>query len=259
MLFVLSQTGQPAMSKSDESGWLAENLRLTIFTTGTPDPVGLSGSWKGVVDDEPDTVELKPKEHVLQESGSFREATLTFRHIPHRIDWILRPSGAILDTWDAIGTFADETPPFVELMKKWLAVSPEISRLAFGATLINLVRDHDEGYTKVSGYLPFDVDLGARNFSYQINRRRASRLGVPGLEINRLSKWSCMARRTAHLSVGDITMVDDSPPSRFAVRLEVDINTVPEYPESLTPGNLADLLDECVALGVEIAEKGDVP
>ncbi|MHC4406629.1 MAG: hypothetical protein ACYTG0_43955 [Planctomycetota bacterium] len=247
------------MSKSDESGWLAEILRLTVFTTAKPDLTGLAGAWKAIVDDEPDTVELKPKEHMLRESGSFREATLTFTHVMRRIDWVLGPSESTPNAWDVIGTFADETPPFVELTRKWLAVSPEINRLAFGAVLINPVRDHDEGYTKVSAYLPFDIDLGARNFSYQINRRRASRLGVPGLEINRLSKWACAEQRSAHLSVGDTAKVNDDYPSRFAVRLEVDINTAPEYPKSLKPGNLADLLDECVALGAEIAEKGDIP
>lgn len=246
------------MSESDQSGWLAENLRLTVFTTAKPDLTGLARPWKAIVDAEPDTVELKPKEHMLQESGSFRKGILTFTHVPHRIDWVVRPSEATPDTWYAVGTFAGETPPFVELMKKWLAVSPEINRLAFGAVLINPVRDHDEGYTKVSEYLPFNVDLGARNFSYQVNRRRASRLGVPGLEINRLSKWACVEQRTEQLSIGDTTRVNDDFPSRFAVRLEVDINTVPEYPESLKPGNLADLLDECVALGEEIAEKGDI-
>jgi len=247
------------MSKIDKSDWLAESLRLTVFTTAEPALADLSGSWKALIGDEPDTVEAKPKDRVLKESGPFREAFLTFRHLPQRIDWILRPSEVVSETWRTIGAFADETLPFIELMKKWLAASPEIQRLAFGAVLMDLVSDHDEGYTKVSAYLPFNVDLGARNFMYQINRRRGSRLGVPGLEINRLSKWSCAELRTAQLVIGETTMVNDDSPSRVAVRLEVDINTVPEYPNPLDPGNLADLFGECVDLGAEIAEKGDIP
>ena len=256
----LSQVEQSTMSKNDRSSWLAESLRLTAFMPAEPDQADLSGSWKALVGDEPDDVELKPKEHVLQESGSFHEATLIFRHIPHRTDWIVRSSQISLDTCDTIGKFVDETPVFVRLMKKWLAASPEIKRLAFGAVLIDPVRDHDEGCTKVSGYLPFKVDLRSRNFMYQINRRRDSRLGVAGLAINRLSKWSCIELQIAQFMVGKKPeMVKSDSPSPVAVRLEVDINTVPEYPESLDPGTLIDLFDECVNLGREIAEKGDIP
>ena len=94
---------------------------------------------------------------------------------------------------------------------------------------------------------------------YQINRRRDSRLGIPGLEINRLLKWSCLERRTAQFVVGETATVSEDSPSNFAVRLEVDINTAPEYSKSLEPGNLADLFGEFVDLGTEIAEKGDIP
>jgi len=249
------------MSNSDQLPWLAEIIRLTAFTTTQPDLADLPGSWKTIVGDEPDAVESKPKDRTLQESGPFRESTLTFRYIPGRIDWSVHPSEMVPEAWGTIGKFADETPPFVELMEEWLAISPGgVKRLAFGAVLISPVSDREEGYRKVSGYLPFDVDLNdARNFQYQINRRRESRLAVPGLEINRLSKWSCMERRTALFTVGETTTVDDDSSPLFVARLEVDINTVPEYPNSLDPSSLADLLRECVDLGKEIAEKGDIP
>ena len=131
--------------------------------------------------------------------------------------------------------------------------------MAFGAVLISSVSERDEGYQKISGYLPFNVDLEARNFAYQINRRRKSRLDISGLEINRLSKWACMERRTTQFMVGETTTVNDDSPSLFAARLEVDINTVPEYPSLLAPDSLADLFSECLDLGTEIAEKGDIP
>jgi hypothetical protein len=248
------------MSESDKPAWLAESLRLTAFTTSDPDMTGLSGSWKALVGDDPDAVEVRPKERVVQESGPFHEATLTFRHLPLRIDWILRPSDMTSELWATVCRFtAGEIQTFVELTKRWLATAPEIKRLAFGAVLNDPVSSHDEGYAKLSSYLPFDVDLEARNFVYQINRRRDSRLGVPGLQINRLSKWSCLERRMAQLMVGETTTVSENAPSNFAVRLEVDINTVPEYPESLEPGNLVDLFGEFVDLGLEIAERGDIP
>lgn len=248
------------MSKSDKLDWLAESVRLTAFMTVVPALEDLSGSWKALVGDEPDAAEVRPKERAVRESGPFHEATLTFRHtLPGRIDWTVHPSEMVSESWATVGKFTDETQPFVELMKKWLATGPEIKRLAFGAVLISPVSSHDEGYTKLSGCLPFDVDLEARNFMYQINRRRDSRLGIPGLEINRLRKWSCIERRTAEFVIGETATVSEDSPSKFAVRLEFDINTVPEYPKSLERGNLADLFGEFVDLGAEIAEKGDIP
>ena len=247
------------MSNGSASDWLAENLRLTAFTTGELIPADLSGSWKALVKDEPDTAEAKPKERLLRESGPFREAILIFRYVPQRIDWIVHPSETISETLDTIGRFVDETPPFVQLMKKWLGACPKIKRLAFGAVLLAPVSDHNEGYTKISEYLPFDVDLAAKSFMYQINRRRMSRLGVSGLEINRLSKWSCLERRTTQLLVGETATAHHDSPPQIAARLELDINTVPEYPNALDSGSLADLLEEFVDLGTEIAGKGDVP
>jgi hypothetical protein len=53
--------------------------------------------------------------------------------------------------------------------------------------------------------------------------------------------------------------VSEASPSKFAVRLEVDMNTVPEYPTPLEPQNLPDLFGELVDLGAEVTEKGDIP
>jgi len=258
-----SRTGCPTMSDSDKPNWLAENLRLTAFTPVEPAWEDLAGSWKALVGDEPETVQVRPKEHVVQEFGPFRESILTFGYSPLRIDWIVhahpQPSDIASEPWGNVSRFPGDAPPFVELMTKWLATSPEIKRLAFGAVLISPVSSRDEGYARVSGYLPFDVNPEARNFIYQINRRRDSRLGVPGLEINRLLKWSCMERRTAQFTISDTGTTSNDSPSYFAARLEVDINTAPEYPKSLDPKLLADLLSEFIDLGAEVAEKGDIP
>ncbi len=252
-----------AMSQSNKSQWLSESLRLTAFLK-TTSALDLCGSWKALVGNEPDTMEARPREHVIQESGPFCEATLTFKHTPFRIDWMMHPSEKVL--WEpcpSVGKFVEDTQPFVELMNKWLVTAPELTRLAFGAVLVSPVGGHDEGYTKLSEYLRFELDLTSRNFKYQVNRRRPSRLGIPGLEINRLSNWSCRERQTtavtAQFTPSETTTLREDSPSSFAVRLEVDINTAPEYPKSLDPGTLADLFSEFVDLAAEIAEKGDVP
>jgi len=251
------------MPENNKSEWLAESLRLTAFLKTQPS-LDLSGSWKALVENEPDAVEAKPKERLILESGSFCEATLTFKYMPFRVDWMVHPSDkAVGEPYPNVGRFVEGIQPFLELMKKWLVGAPELTRLAFGAVLVSPVSGHDEGYTKLSKYLPFDVDLTARNFRYQVNRRRASRLNLPGLEINRLSNWSCRERRMtavmAQLAPSGLTTLREDSPSSFAMRLDLDINTVPEYPNSLGPRNLADLFSEFVDLAAEIAEKGDVP
>jgi hypothetical protein len=255
----LSRTERAAMSNSDRLEWLAESARLTAFLTVNPTFEDLSGSWKALVGDEPDTVEVKPKERTVQESGPFHEVVLTFRHVfPGRVDWMIHPSEMVSESWAPVGKFPDGIQFFVDLMKRWLATTAEIQRLAFGAVLISPVSSRDEGYARLSGCLPFKVDLDSRNFMYQINRRRNSRLGIPGLEINRLLKWSCLERRMAQFVVSGTETATEESPSKFAVRLEADINTVPEYPKSLERQNLPGLFGEFVDLGAEIAEKGDI-
>lgn len=250
------------MCENSGAAWLAESLRLTAFTQEKIDPDSLRGSWKTIIGDEPEKQETKPRARTIQESGTFLDATLTFAGNPHRIDWIanwLVPSPDTLDTWDRLGRFADHREHFVELMVKWLPTSPELKRLAFGAVLLDPVDSRNDGYRKVSGYIPFAVDLDSRNFLYQINRRRDSQLQVPDLEINRLSKWSCMQFRTATVLIGEAGTFHDESEGLSAVRLEIDVNTVPEYTEPLDPSILVGLFKELVLLGSEIAEKGDIP
>ncbi len=239
--------------------WLAGNMRLTAFTQETVDPDSLSGSWKAIVGDEPETLESKPKARTLQESGIFRDGTLTFASNPHRIDWIANWLEPLSDTGDRLGRFVDHREHFGELMVKWLPTSPELKRLAFGAVLFDPAENHDDGYRKVSSYIPFTVDFGSRNFLYQINRRRDSQLQIPALEINRLSKWSCVQFRTASFSISEAGTFHDESEGMFAVRLEIDMNTAPEHTKPLAPEILVDLFKELVDLGSEITEKGDIP
>ena len=53
-----SRTEHSTMSKSKQLIWLAETVRLTAFTAAQPDLADLSGSWKTLVEDEPDAVSV---------------------------------------------------------------------------------------------------------------------------------------------------------------------------------------------------------
>jgi hypothetical protein len=48
-------------------------------------------------------------------------------------------------------------------------------------------------------------------------------------------------------------------PLYFACRLELDINTVPEFQGEFERGELSSIFQELVDFAVEIADRGDIP
>ena len=245
------------MSDKGPVHWMAENLRLSAFTKARCEPDSLVGTWEATVKEEPESVERKPKEHIVRESGDFREASLTFACTPHRIDWIMHQAKEMPETWSLVGGFTEECRAFGDLMEGWLPQCPTLDRLAFGAVLLHPMDSRAECYEKVSQFLPFDVDCNAKNFTYQINRPRETGLGIPDLVINRLSKWACLEMR--QLSIKQRSSIEERSLDNFAVRLELDVNTVPEYTVPLNTEILTELFRELVEMGSEIAENGDKP
>ena len=101
---------------------------------------------------------------------------------------------------------------------------------------------------------------GATNFMYQINRPRES-ASVPSFTVNRLSKWSVAAFESVSITVSPSSVravgYADFPMHMSA--LELDINTSPK-PDALIPSDeIPQLFHELVSLGLEIAERGDIP
>ena len=97
------------------------------------------------------------------------------------------------------------------------------------------------------------------DFLYQMNRPRES-LVIPGVKVNRLSKWSVgmILRQTVELNVFDHGTTVYPQPDLHHCLLELDINTVPG-PATLPQDRLIGLLEELVALGKEIVSNGDQP
>ena len=114
---------------------------------------------------------------------------------------------------------------------------------------------------RLSALLP-DVRLDAdrsSDFLYQINRRRIS-ASDPEILVNRLSKWSVMHGGAVALAViGDTGPHLSRSPDYFACRLELDINSAGPLSSSMLESGVAQLFEEFVSLGKEIAEKGDIP
>jgi hypothetical protein len=151
---------------------------------------------------------------------------------------------------DAIGVFAP-------LMNRWfeLETCPTVQRLAFGGVMLQPVQDRQTGYQQLSQYLPsVQIDIAnSSDFLYGINRKRDSRV-IPGLGINRLSRWSMLAQQNISMQIPPIL-----GPLYHACQLEMDINTAPEFQREFEQGQLMPIFQELVDLAIEIAIHGDIP
>jgi hypothetical protein len=105
------------------------------------------------------------------------------------------------------------------------------------------------------------VQLDTENssdFHYQINRRRSSKK-IPGLSLNRLSKWAVNIAKFSQLALGPIVQefVISANDLIFA-HAELDINTVPDNQQPISPEQLPIIFSELIELASEIADQGDV-
>ncbi|HBH50876.1 MAG TPA: hypothetical protein DDY91_03185 [Planctomycetaceae bacterium] len=207
----------------------------------------------------------------MVETGTYGESPLelVFVYEPanRRLEWHLQSQDLVHRQHAG---FLDAPPQLLALMHKYIAVLPmqSVERVAYGVNAIRHVNNLNDGYREISQYLPFDVDYGhSSDFLYQINRKRQSKV-IPGIELNRLMRWSVvtMGRRVLRLNTSRftdlkstdatiVTPVDDC----VALNLELDINTVPKVNSNIPVEQLGDLLKEFADLAREIFAEGDVP
>lgn len=247
------------------AAWQVELLRATAFV----EPEGAiapSNWWDNLVGLPPESVSSRPKTGREQREGTFQGRKLILQVQPDRVDWLFAPAvpekpGELPESPPSAGSFPDVLKPFLTLVLDWLKIAPPISRLAFGATLFQSVEDRRAGYLHLANYLrSVQLDPDTSDFSYQINRPRNSKSGVPELKINRLMKWSVMLFTLFGMSF------EKKMPAKATItgqeshcRLELDINTAPDFPGPLPPAEVADIFQELVGLAEEIAAEGDVP
>lgn len=249
------------MSKADET-WIAESLRLTVFSIpGTV--LGESAWWNSLLNEPSEINTTRPQ---YQDEGPFENGRLTLTVKANRVDWTYTPDLRKLEEGlPSIGPFAEALDKFSGLMRRWLENSPPIKRLAFGAVLLQSAQDRITGYDAISKYLPA-IKLDGRtssDFVYQINRPRDSRIGIQGLKVNRVSKWSVMRMQRLQVEIqsgeSQATPMVIPHEKNSACRLELDINTSPEFSGDIPKQYLVSLFEELVSLGREIASKGDIP
>lgn len=244
--------------------WLAESLRVSAFSSNyTFDPTVTW--WKNIVGKEPEERVTKSLPQILRETGLLSDLNANFilEQQVGRIDWHLVPPPtqleSIKDELPNIGKFKDAVEVFISLIMKWVDLSPEVNRIAFGSVLLLPVEDKAAGYKQLIPLMPaIKIDpINSTDFFYSINRPRLSKTSGGEILINRLSRWA-----VAHLSLFPHAQPLNVAPKKgvglFTIRLEIDINTSSDNVEVIPKERLNELLTEFVSLAKELSEKGDI-
>jgi hypothetical protein len=237
-------------AESAKIPWEAEVLRLTCFQAPSA-ILQHSTWWSDVTGDSPENRVQQPKKGIYQDNGPFANGNLSLRIEPTRIDWIFnKPPND-----DASRFSFEEARRFNEGMLRWLMWCPPLLRLAFGAVLTIPVESREEGYNRITHYLPHvKLDPESSDFMYQINRPRRVELGGTVLAINRLSKWAISMVESRQIT----PFAEHIVVTRlFACRLELDISTPPDFKGELPHDKLGTIFEVLVDYGREIATEGD--
>lgn len=208
----------------------------------------LSDWWHTVVGEDPDKIDVQPKQKLSIYQSAFNLGRLLLQIQPGRIDWVYVAEDSVPTEFPTLGVYDNAIHLFKDAISKWLRSNeiPTSSRLAYGAILVCPVNSRKEAYTQLAQLvrtLNIDTD-NSTDFFYQINRPRT----VDGIKINRLSKGSALA--SIFVSFNQV---------KIASKLELDINTSPDEIGSIETQKLGDILEALIELGNEIAQKGDIP
>jgi hypothetical protein len=254
------------MARLEFDEWVVENLRLTVFPAGesTARPTDW---WQHVAGVDPDQVSTSGKRAVSSAEGTFKGKKLMLRSVLDRIDWFLVPTDsateeAVLNSEPpAIGHAAEAFALFSSIVEKWLLSSdlPTINRIAFGGTLLNPVGDRRNAYVSLGEYIPVEIDPDSSDLLYQINLPHIESPSVPGLEFNRLSKWLVTHHEFFAVPIGGVQgtpIAQGSSP--VAIRLELDINTMPTFKGPIHRDKLSSVYHELVQAARNIVSNGVV-
>jgi hypothetical protein len=254
---------QTADAPPGPEAWRAQNLRLIAFPRD-PQFAVQQDWWRGLTGVDPENDLVKRQRQEKEASGPFQGTTLTLNIDLLRVQWAASPrlDAESIDLGDQppiLGPFLERKDWFRALMEQWLPRCPSIHRLAFTASLLQPVENHQAGYAMLDRYLRWvDIDPQSSEILYRINRRRDSGTGIPGLTLNRLSTW-VVAKFAVLIRVieGGHPEQQIQPTENFSCAVELDINTAPDFRGPLPHADLPRIFAELVEAGLEIAARGD--
>ncbi len=241
----------------EASAWQLEFARLIAFPA---EPALLLDQhwWQNLTSEQPEDFVSTRKKNSLEERGSFQGVALSLTIDLQRVEWLIQPLAEFDDvssTLPTLGQFREKIDWFVDLMSVWLANScPPLVRLAFAGKLLQGAATQQEAYRVLAAHLTtVRLEPNPNDFLFHVNRRRNSTI-LPGLPLNRMSTWSKL-NITFSIPQGTSFTV----PDKCYSAVQIDINTAPERMEILARESLPQLFRELACLGVEIAERGDIP
>ena len=251
------------MPEAGFGDWDVESLRASIFHQADLGVSELSSIWQSATGNEPESINSQPQNRVTRATGRLGENNLLLSTQDERIDWLIRP---ILDPNQQqvpvpVLRGVEGTSSFLhKAILNSLQKIPVVMRLAFAPVLVRRVSNPTEGLKQLAVYLPgVDLDsLEARDFVYQINRRRVS-TSASHIQINRLARWS-----TEHIEGVEIAMTPSQQPrviqteNIFTRKLNLDINTA-TVKSAMANERIPSLFDELMSLASELAIEGDAP
>ncbi len=171
-------------SELSQFQWDAVALRMTAFQK-PGSVISINDWWKCVTGEVPEEQTAKPRSGEYMEHGGLAPGKLELNVNSDSMTWIhymeklqiekLQQEERLL----SFGDFPSACEDFCLLMSKWFKLDavPNLIRLAFGATLLQIVNDEHEGIARLAKYIPaISLDPApSSNFLYQVNRRRESK------------------------------------------------------------------------------------
>lgn len=247
----------PAASNARaENPWLVEQFRMTVFPApGGPGTALVRDWWVETTGQPPERIQEDPRKGSIQLQSKHDDGQLFTTAEPERLD-IRKLFHSPPDVPSSGPEYFEACEAFVELASRWLQLEslPQIVRLAFGVVVTNTPSSNLEDCREIlAHYLP-RIDMATvelRDFLFQGNRRRSSDV-MPGVEVNRLTKWGVSAVQEVVVTPSGIAVQQHTT---FSPRLELDINSVSG---ATLPGNrLGQLFKEFAKLADQIVENGD--
>jgi hypothetical protein len=244
--------------------WVAEQLRLTVFPLPNVGNLPAERWWEAIVGAPAEESTANSRIGTRTLAGTFQEAKLLLKLEPGRIDWLFLPrdpdpGASPSGEFPSIGPITENLERFSGIAEQWLGRDdiPDVARIAFGAVVRHPEPDRRSAYVRLPDYVPIRVDPEASDFNFQLNIPTRSRTGIDGLQINRLSKWSVAALARVGLIIEGVRLSTTSTQFvDYALRLELDINTSPEFQGPVPRARLIDVFRELAAFGRSIITEG---
>lgn len=243
-------------------GWMANSVRVVLFPS--THAVGLD-IWRDLFGSEPDFEEVRSREGVKRQGGTYRSGQLEIVITPARIDIVASPStpeiqaSPIPSLTLSAGDFADELVALVSSVQDWLPrCGIPILRLAVSGTALLQADSVEESYAILADKVKsVKIAPGAmHDFIYRVNWRVQTKTSDI-VFYNRLTTWSALIfglQTQTNLK----SPVKEVLAEHFAC-LELDINTPAERLAPLAVDDLVAIFNDLVYFAQEILENGECP